>query len=297
MDGILNINKPTGMTSHDMVARVRRLLDQRRVGHAGTLDPAASGVLPICIGQATRVAEYLSESGKAYRATITFGITTDTYDAEGAVTRTASTTTLSRAYLESLLPSLKGEQMQVPPRYSAIKQQGQPAYKRARAGEALELAARPITISRLEIIEWMPPSLILDIECSKGTYIRSLAHDLGERSGYGAHLSALVRTRSGPFHLAGSITLEQLEEAVARNDVREYLYPADAALEGYPGIRLDEETAARVRHGNAFGGDDDETSRGGNRLARVYDSDGRFLAIAAWDGARKVWQPVKVFGE
>jgi tRNA pseudouridine55 synthase len=297
MDGILNINKPTGMTSHDVVARVRKVLGQRRVGHAGTLDPAASGVLPICTGQATRVAEYLSESGKAYRATITFGITTDTYDAEGTVTRTTSATTLSRAYIESLLPSFRGEQMQVPPRYSAIKQQGQPAYKRARAGEELELAARPITITRLEIIDWTPPSLVLDIECSKGTYIRSLAHDLGERSGYGAHLSALVRTRSGPFHLAESITLEQLAGAIERGDVGAYLYPADVALEGYPAIRLDEETAARVRHGNAFGGYDDETSIGGNRLARVYDSDGRFLAIAEWDEERQVWQPVKVFGE
>ncbi len=297
MDGILNINKPTGMTSHDVVARVRKLLAQRRVGHAGTLDPAASGVLPVCAGQATRVAEYLSESGKTYRATLYFGIETDTYDAEGTVVQTASTATLSRAYIESLLPAFLGEQMQVPPRYSAIKLQGQPAYKRARAGEALALAARPITISHLDIIDWQPPLLTLEIECSKGTYIRSLAHDLGERSGYGAHLRALVRTRSGPFRLADSITLEQLAEAAAHGTVGEYLYPADKAMERYPALTLDEETAARVRHGNAFSGYGEVTgvSVGEQRLARVYDDGGRFLAIAEWYDERGMWQPVKVF--
>lgn len=297
MDGILNINKPTGMTSHDVVARVRKLLAQRRVGHAGTLDPAASGVLPICVGQATRVAEYLSESGKAYRATLYFGIETDTYDAEGTVVQSATTATLSRAYIESLLPAFLGDQMQVPPRYSAIKLQGQPAYKRARAGEELALAARPITISHLDIIDWQPPLLTLDIECSKGTYIRSLAHDLGERSGYGAHLHALVRTRSGPFRLCGSITLDQLAEAAVRGTIGDYLYPADKALEEYPALTLDEETTARVRHGNAFDGYDEARHEGERKLARVYDDRGRFLAIAKWDETRGMWQPVKVFVE
>jgi len=297
MDGILNINKPTGMTSHDVVARVRKLLAQRRVGHAGTLDPAASGVLPICVGQATRVAEYLSDSGKAYRATLYFGIETDTYDAEGTVVQTTTTTALSRTYIESLLPAFLGEQMQVPPRYSAIKLQGQPAYKRARAGEELALAARPVTISHLDILDWQPPQLTLEIECSKGTYIRSLAHDLGERSGYGAHLCALVRTRSGPFRLANSITLEQLAEAAAQGTIGENLYPADKALEQYPALVLDEETAARVRHGNAFSGYREARDAGEQKLARVYDDIGRFLAIAEWDAERHMWQPVKVFVE
>ncbi len=295
MDGILNINKPIGMTSHDVVARVRKLLAQRRVGHAGTLDPAASGVLPVCAGQATRVAEYLSESGKAYRATIQFGTVTDTYDAEGTVERTTSTATLSRAYIESLLPVFLGEQMQVPPRYSAIKLQGRPAYKRARAGEEVTLAARPVTISRLEIIDWQPPALILDIECSKGTYIRSLAHDLGERSGYGAHLRELMRTRSGPFRLEDSITLEQLAAAAEQGKAGEYLYPADLALEQYPALVLNEGTAARVRHGSAFAGERETAGIGEHRLARVYDDGGRFLAIAEWEEERGMWKPVKVF--
>src|SRR5205085_12529043 len=146
MDGIFNINKATGMTSHDVVATIRKLLKQKRVGHAGTLDPAATGVLPICVGQATRVAEYLSESGKAYQAEIVFGIVTDTYDSEGGILRTASVENLSLTQIEEALQHFTGPQMQLPPRYSAIKLQGQPAYKRVRAGEAVSLEPRPIVI-------------------------------------------------------------------------------------------------------------------------------------------------------
>ncbi len=271
MDGILNINKPTGMTSHDVVGKVRKLLSQRRVGHAGTLDPAASGVLPVCVGQATRVAEYLSESGKAYRATLVFGIVTDTYDAEGAVVQETDASALTRQQIEAMLPSFLGSQMQVPPRYSAIKLAGQPAYKRARAGEEIMLDARPITISRLEIVDWQPPALTLDIECSKGTYIRSLAYDLGKRSGYGAFLRNLVRTRSGPFVLSESITLEQVAEAVERGEVWRYLHAPEKALEYARALVLDIETAERVGHGNAFSGAPEQAGVNARELARVYD--------------------------
>jgi tRNA pseudouridine55 synthase len=293
MDGILNINKATGMTSHDVVASIRRLLKQKRVGHTGTLDPAASGVLPICIGQGTRVAEYLSESGKAYQAEIVFGVETDTYDSEGVVVRSASVADLTRAQIEQALQHFIGQQMQVPPRYSAVKLQGKPAYKLARGGENIFLEPRPITIYRLEVIDWLLPRLILAIECSKGTYIRSLAHDAGEQLGCGAHLAALVRTRSGPFSLTDSITLEQLADAFAAgNDqkVVRYLYPLDIALQQYPALTLDDATVERVLHGNPF--NYDEYIRAD--LARVYDRAGRFLAIAAWDGQRGLWQPRKV---
>jgi len=298
MDGILNINKPTGMTSHDVVAKVRKLLKQRRVGHAGTLDPAASGVLPICVGQATRVAEYLSESGKAYQATIVFGMVTDTYDSEGTIMRTASTQDLTRAQIEALLPKFLGEQMQVPPRYSAIKLQGQPAYKRARAGEDMAMEARPITIYQLEIIDWQPsqpPTLTLAIECRKGTYIRSLAYDLGEQAGCGAYLGSLIRTRSGPFPLSESITLEQLAEAAAQGTAEQSLFPADKAIEHYPALVLDETTTERVRHGNAFEYLDQANMLHEQSLARVYDDKGKFVAIVEWDIERGVWQPAKVF--
>jgi tRNA pseudouridine55 synthase len=292
MDGILNIHKATGMTSHDVVARVRKLLKQKRVGHAGTLDPAASGVLPICVGQGTRVAEYLSESGKEYRATIIFGIETETYDAEGQITRTASTDTLKRSEIEQALERFLGPQMQVPPRYSAIKIQGQAAYKRARAGEELALAARPIEFFRLEIIDWQTPVLILDVACSKGTYIRSLAYDLGQAVGCGAHLGGLVRTRSGPFGLQESITLEELATACEQGESARYAQPADRALAQYPALHLSAEEELRVRHGNTFDYEIPEIARS---LARVYNPEGNFIAIAQWDTASQKWQPTKVF--
>ncbi|HEY7778981.1 MAG TPA: tRNA pseudouridine(55) synthase TruB [Ktedonobacterales bacterium] len=248
MDGILNVNKPLGITSHDVVARVRRLTRQKRVGHTGTLDPAASGVLPICLGQATRVAEYLGASGKAYRATVRFGMVTDTYDAEGTVVRTAPVE-LVREAIMAALPEFLGPQMQVPPLYSAIKRAGQPLYKLARAGESVELAPRPVMIYALTLVSWGAPDLVLDVECGKGTYIRSLAFDLGERLGPGAHLAGLVRTRSGPFTLAGSIALEGWERALADGTWQEHLYPADLALLAYGGAVLDAEQETRMRTG------------------------------------------------
>lgn len=292
MDGILNIHKATGVTSHDVVARVRKLLQQKRVGHAGTLDPAASGVLPICVGQGTRVAEYLSESGKEYRATIVFGVETDTYDAEGQITRTASTVTLSREKIGHALQQFLGSQMQVPPRYSALKIQGQAAYKRARAGEEITLAARPIELLRLEIVDWQTPVLTLEVACSKGTYIRSLAFDLGQALGCGAHLGGLVRTRSGPFSLEESITLEELAIACAQGECARYVHSADRALAHYPALFLSEEEELRVQHGNAFTYD---MPRPANSLARVYDRQGNFVAIARWETERQQWQPTKVF--
>src|SRR5438552_14281798 len=233
MDGILNINKATGMTSHDVVAKVRKRLKQKRVGHAGTLDPAASGVLPICIGMGTRVAEYLSESGKTYRASIHFGIVTDTYDSEGSTLRTSTTDALTLAHIEGMLPHFLGTQMQVPPLYSAIKLQGQPAYKRIRAGEEITLEARSIEIYALRVVNWQTPLLILDVECSKGSYIRSLAYDMGEYLGYGAHLAGLIRTRSGPFALEKSISLEQLAAIIEQGTLDATVFPPDFALQQY----------------------------------------------------------------
>jgi tRNA pseudouridine55 synthase len=294
MDGNFNVHKPTGMTSHDVVAKMRKLLKQRRVGHAGTLDPAASGVLPICVGQGTRVAEYLSESGKAYRATIICGVETDTYDVEGEVTRTASTEMLDLAGLEAALEHFRGPQMQIPPRYSAIKIQGQAAYKRARAGEELALEARPIEITRLEIVAWHNPTLTLDVECSKGTYIRSLAYDLGRALGCGAHLGGLVRTRSGPFRLEESVTLADLETASAEGTLASYLQPADRALAQYPALHLTADEAVRVKHGNPFAY---ALEHGIYTLGRVYNAEGGFIAIAEWRPELGKWQPKKVFGE
>lgn len=291
MDGIFNINKPRGMTSHDVVARIRKLLKQKRVGHAGTLDPAASGVLPICAGQATRLAEYISESGKTYQAEITFGVVTDTYDSEGTVLHTNDVRGLMLAQIEHVLPSFLGSQMQLPPRYSAIKLQGQPAYKRMRAGEEVTLIPRPVEIYQLHILDWQPPRLTLLVDCSKGTYIRSLAYDIGEQLGCGAYLSALLRTRSGPFDLSTSVTLEQLGTAIEQNGINAFLLPPDSALSHCPAIHLDAATSMRVLHGNKFRCDQISPTA---QPVRIYDAEGHFLAIAAWDAEQQMWQPGKV---
>jgi tRNA pseudouridine55 synthase len=207
------------------------------------------------------------------------------------VLHTTNAASLTLTEIEAALQHFLGPQLQLPPRYSAIKLQGQPAYKRVRSGEEVTLEPRPITLYQLHVLAWQMPHLILAVECSKGTYIRSLAFDLGEWLGYGAHLSALTRTRSGPFSLAESITLEQLAATIAQGRTEQYLFPADKVLDSYPALQLDAATTERVLHGNAFRYDICPSAE----LARVYDHAGHFLAIATWDAEQHVWQPKKVF--
>jgi tRNA pseudouridine55 synthase len=284
------------MTSHDIVARIRKLLGQKRVGHTGTLDPLATGVLPICVGQATRVAEYLSEGGKAYRATIRFGVETTTYDAEGAIVGEAPVD-LTRVEIEAALPEFLGEQEQAPPVYSAIKRDGKPLYKLARAGEDVTPEPRRVRIDALSIVSWETPDLTLDVECGKGTYIRSLAFDLGRRLGPGAYLAGLIRTRSGPFTLDQSVTLEELEVALADDTWRALLHPADEALSDWSKVILDEEGERRLRNGQALSLSPESITAGtaANETIRGYASDGRFLGILRWDSNVSVWRPYKVF--
>jgi tRNA pseudouridine55 synthase len=301
MDGIFSIDKPLGATSHDVVARVRRLVGQKRVGHTGTLDPLATGVLPVCLGQATRVAEYLSDGGKAYRATMRFGVVTDTYDAEGDVLRTAPVT-LTREQIAAALPAFLGRQWQVPPVFSAIKRRGQPLYKLARAGADVTPEPRLIEIHALEIVSWASPDLVLDITCGKGTYVRSLAYDLGERLGPGAHLAGLIRTRSGPFTLAASLTLEQLEAALADGTWRDHLFAADEALLDRRAAILGAESETRLRAGQPlrFAAADatpttpDSAAPDEQPLLRAYAVDGRFLGILRWEPSQAAWHPHKV---
>ncbi len=316
--GIFAIDKPPGWTSHDVVARVRRLARLKRVGHAGTLDPAAVGVLPVCLGQATRLVEYLSATGKEYRATITFGVATTTYDAEGEVVATMPLPPdLDEAAIAAILPRFQGVIMQVPPLYSALKRDGQRLYDLARAGAQIEIAPRPVRIDALTIIAWQPPTLVLDVACGKGTYIRSLAHDLGAAFGCGAHLAALIRMRVGPFTRAHSITLDDLAAAFADDTWRDHLYAPDEAVLDLPAVILGPANEQRVRNGQAVSpphlgdhmedqadnkGDQGDhkgtplqtSGDGGRENVRAYTADGRFLAILAAHGPGQ-WQPEKVF--
>jgi|SRR5579859_1846723 len=312
MDGIFNIDKAVGMTSHDVVARVRRLTRQKRVGHAGTLDPAASGVLPICLGQATRVAEYLSESGKRYRAIVVFGTVTDTYDAEGVVVR-STPVHLTREQIASALPEFLGRQMQLPPLYSAIKSAGQPLYKLARAGIEAPRQARPVEIFELDFLDWQAPALTLEVECSKGTYIRSLAYDLGERLGCGAYLGGLVRLRSGPFTLEESLTLEELAQALEDGSWPNYFYAPDEALLDRMAVILGPVKEKLLMQGQnlhfpalallptlpaasaeAIDAESAPERESEAPLLRAYSTDGRFLAILRWQAAVHAWHPHKV---
>jgi tRNA pseudouridine55 synthase len=290
MDGIIVVDKPGGMTSHDVVACVRRWSGIRRVGHAGTLDPLATGVLVLCLGQATRLSEYLMASPKQYRATILLGVETDTYDREGKVVR-RSPVNVSRAQVEAALAEFVGRIAQVPPIYSALKRAGTPLYRLARQGREVERQARPVEIYALQLVDWSPPQLTIEVTCSPGTYIRSLAHDLGQRLGCGAHLTALTRLASGEFRLDQAVTLDELSAAFAEGTWQRYLLPMDTALQGLPALHLDARQAARIRRGMALPAAPDPPGP----QARAYDPDGHLLAILKRSGDGSRWQPEKVF--
>ncbi|MFQ6014327.1 MAG: tRNA pseudouridine(55) synthase TruB [Anaerolineae bacterium] len=289
--GILNVNKPAGMTSHDVVAAVRRMSGQKRVGHAGTLDPLATGVLLICLGQATRVIEYLQRFPKVYCAQIRLGVVTDTYDAEGEVISEVAELNVSRDQIEEVLPSFMGQIEQVPPLYSALKHKGQPLYKLARQGIEIEREARVVEIYRLQITDWTPPLLELEVECSKGTYIRSLAHDLGQMLGCGAHLSKLVRRASGHFTLEESISLADLKVAFSEGYWTEFIYSMDAALLEFEAVIVDQDTALKIAHGQEV----ELPKPLGTALCRAYTPNGLLLALLEHSDTVGLWQPKKVF--
>ncbi len=226
--GILNIDKPQGITSHDVVARVRRLTGIRRVGHAGTLDPLATGVLLVCVGSATRISEYLQQGKKTYETTIRLGQETTTYDAEGQLIQETSVPDFSLAELTHALDAFRGEIIQIPPAYSAIKQGGQPLYKRARAGQHVQAPPRQVFVDGIEIMGWQKPDLELCIVCSPGTYIRSIAHDLGQMLGVGGHVRHLRRIASGSWRVEDAVTLADLE--AAGGDWPRYLHGLGASL-------------------------------------------------------------------
>jgi tRNA pseudouridine55 synthase len=289
ISGILIVDKPGGYTSHDVVARTRKLAGQRRVGHAGTLDPLASGVLIVLLGQATRLSEYLLRHDKAYTAVVRLGQSTDTDDAEGQVIASSTEPLPTRAQAEAALAGLRGAIQQTPPIYAAIKLHGQPAYQRARRGEALALSARPVTIHRLELVAWEPPQVTLAVECSAGAYVRSLARDLGLALGCGAHLTALRRTRSGPFGLDQAIALDDLLALAAERAWTRRLLPLDAGLADLDAWQLDAEESRRLRWGQKIAGPALRTP-----LARAYDEAGALLGIVELDSESGLWHPKKV---
>jgi len=291
MDGILNINKPPGPTSFSVVARVKRVTGEAKAGHGGTLDPLASGVLPFFLGQATRVAEYLMEYPKTYRAEVELGVSTDSYDAEGSVTSRSKVSDITQAAVKQALEPFKGDIQQTPPIYSALKHGGQPLYKLARQGRSVEINSRPASIYRLEIISFQLPFVTLDVECSKGTYIRSLAHDLGAALGCGAHLKGLVRTAYGPFDIKDAVTLERLEASVKDGLWHSLVQPMDTVLSLWGKTILSDGQVESVRQGKGLSLDvGADTTR-----LRAYDRGARFVALLSFDSESRLWRPQKVF--
>jgi tRNA pseudouridine55 synthase len=286
LNGVLPVDKPAGPTSHDVVAIARRALGIRRIGHTGTLDPFASGLLLLCIGPSTRLAEYLTGLPKGYRATVRFGVVTDTDDPEGAVVRTSDRwKELTRADVVEAMATMVGPQSQIPPRYSAKKVGGERMYEAARAGREVVRTPVPVVISRIELTEFDPPDAEFDVDCSSGTYIRSIARDLGESLGVGGHLTRLRRTRIGSRLVDGALTLDQLNDAEAVAGA--FISPADAVAD-MPRITL----LAHETRVIGQGGRIERPEETADPVA-LLDADGTLIAIGTIrDG---IVRPTKVF--
>jgi len=276
LNGLILVDKPTGLSSAAVVDRVRGRVGIRRAGHTGTLDPLATGVLPVCLGEATKLAGYLLAEDKAYRATLVLGAETDTYDSDGAIVSENPTAALAvdRAALDAAIARRTGPQLQQPPLYSALKVKGRRMHQLARAGESVERALRPVTIHSIAVVELAPPRVVLDVACSKGTYVRSLAFDLGRDLGCGAHLGALRRTRTGAYVVADAIPLDQVD----RDRARAALIPM-VAMTGMPSVAVTAELEPLVALGvvlsaEAIGPAPDVA------VFQLVSSDGRLLALA-----------------
>jgi tRNA pseudouridine55 synthase len=284
VEGILVLNKPKGLTSHDCVFKVRKLLGTKKVGHTGTLDPDVTGVLPICVGRATKIVEYLTASTKTYEGEVTIGFSTTTEDASGEVVEKKTVTApIKREDILSVLQSLTGTLEQTPPMYSAVKVNGKKLYEYARAGIEVERPTRVITIDELallderEVFEGETISFRFRVTCSKGTYVRTLAVMIGEKLGYPAHMSSLVRTASGVFTLDDCLTFEELEEYVEKQEIQQYLLPIEKALFHLPKLQINDKLAEKVKNGAVLPKPKDMDVEQGPFL--MMDSNGTCLAI------------------
>lgn len=284
--GVLVLDKPRGFSSNAALQKVRWLLNAEKAGHTGSLDPLATGVLPLCFGEATKFSQYLLDADKGYSTVAQLGVTTTTGDAEGEVLERRAVA-VDEAAIQAALPAFRGQIEQIPPMYSALKRDGQPLYKLARAGEVVEREARSVTIARLELLALQEDRATLEVACSKGTYVRTLVEDLGARLGCGAHVAELRRTQAGPFGLAQAISLEELETAHAEGGseaLDRFLLPVDSGLEHWPLVQLTQHSAYYWLHGQPV--------RAANApkfgLMRVQDDQGRFIGIGEIDDEGQV---------
>ena len=252
MDGIINVYKEKGFTSHDVVARLRGILHQKKIGHTGTLDPEAVGVLPVCLGKATKVCDLLTNKDKTYRAVCRLGVSTDTQDMTGEILKKGDYSGVTQERLTEVLEGFVGDQLQVPPMYSALKVNGKKLYELAREGKTVERKPRTIRIHSINLIEYrqMEGLFTMDVTCSKGTYVRTLCHDIGEKLGCFGAMESLQRTRVGVFTLENALTLEQIEVLMKQNELEQQILPVDALFPEYPAFQIRDEFAAKLSNGN-----------------------------------------------
>jgi len=294
IDGVLLVDKPAGWTSHDVVAKVRRLSGQRRVGHTGTLDPNATGLLVLCLGRATRLAEFMTALPKTYEGEIALGVRTDTDDADGRIVERRPVAPLDDGRLRELEKAFPGELLQRPPAYSAVKVDGERSYALARRGEAVELPPRLVTVYELRLRQLAPDRLGINVRCSAGCYVRALARDIGEALGCGAHLASLARTQVGVFRLTQAYTLEQLAAASEEGRFAELVLPPDEGVASYDAAIVTPARAWRLAHGELIGPSPKPWRP--SELARLYNTRGEFVGMGRVLETGHI-RPLKVFAE
>ena len=296
VNGIINVYKEKGYTSFDVVAKLRGIFHQKKIGHTGTLDPDAQGVLPVCLGKATRVCDLLTDKDKVYKAVLLLGQETDTQDISGQVLNQAKVDVTEQAVYDAISQFI-GRQKQVPPMYSALKVNGKKLYELARAGKEVERQARHVDLPAIEILEIKFPVVKFRVECSKGTYIRSLCADIGEKLCCGGTMQSLVRTRVGEFQLADALTLAQLQELRDTERLEEALLPTDRIFSDFPMLHVEEKWRKLIDNGNAFypGQTVEQTTHPAGEWVRIYREDDSFVGIYAYDETKEWYKPVKIF--
>lgn len=294
-DGIINVYKEQGFTSHDVVAKMRGILGQRKIGHTGTLDPAAEGVLPVCVGKGTRLCDMLTDKDKTYRATLLLGTVTDTQDITGTVLKTTDTGALTEEEVRTVILSFVGDYLQVPPMYSALKVDGKKLYELAREGKEVERKARPVKIHEIVIESVELPEVVMSVTCSKGTYIRTLCHDIGEKLAVGGCMKTLLRIQVGRFSMEESRTLSELQKLKDEGRISEAVLPVEEVFKELPRIVADSETMDKLlRNGNPFRYKEIRDVRAGDAFC-VYDSKGQFIGVYEFSEEKHMYYPRKIF--
>ncbi len=295
LHGIVNIYKEKGYTSHDVVARLRKITGQKKIGHTGTLDPDAEGVLPVCFGKATKVCGLLTEKDKKYRAVLLLGLTTDTQDITGTVLQQCSTGNLDEKEAVAAVLDFAGAYDQIPPMYSALKVDGKKLYELAREGKTVPRKARRVQIYDIRILKAELPRIEMEVSCSKGTYIRTLCHDIGEKIGCGGCMESLVRTQSGDFEIGESHRLGEILEKKEAGELEKLLIPVDTVFSKYQKIRTGKEQDRLLQNGNPFTLSGSRQKFSDQEYVRVYDSEDHFTAVCKYIQEEDRFRVVKMF--